>query len=82
MVDAGAAEMREQAALRPGELWGLCLELLADAERLGRMAEATRSRAHPNAADRIAGALLELARAGPSSGRGRAQGGGVDDDDG
>ncbi len=82
MVDAGAAEMREQAALRPGELWGLCLELLADAERLGRMAEASRARAHPDAADRIAGALLELARAGQSGGRGRAQGGGVDDGDG
>jgi UDP-N-acetylglucosamine--N-acetylmuramyl-(pentapeptide) pyrophosphoryl-undecaprenol N-acetylglucosamine transferase len=82
MVEAGAAEMREQGALEPGELWALCAELLADAEKLGRMAEATRARAHPDAADRIADALLRLARGESSNGCGRAQGGGADDGDG
>lgn len=87
MVEAGAAEMREQGELKPGELWELCVELLADTKKLERMAEATRARARPDAADRIAGALLELARGRASGGRasggrGRAQGGGVDDGDG
>jgi UDP-N-acetylglucosamine:LPS N-acetylglucosamine transferase len=36
-------------------------ELLADLERLGRMGEAMRALAKPNAADDIADELLELA---------------------
>lgn len=60
MVDAGAAEMREEADLRPGELWGLCRGLLADAPRRRRMARAAKERARPDAAERIAEALLQL----------------------
>ncbi len=64
MVAAGAAEMREESALAPGELWSLCRSLLEDPEARRRMGARARERARPDAADRIAAALLELARSG------------------
>ncbi|MCG8466870.1 MAG: UDP-N-acetylglucosamine--N-acetylmuramyl-(pentapeptide) pyrophosphoryl-undecaprenol N-acetylglucosamine transferase [Gemmatimonadetes bacterium] len=60
--DAGAAEIREERELAPGELWSVCRELLADADRIDRMAAAAKARGRPDAADRIAEALLDLAR--------------------
>jgi UDP-N-acetylglucosamine--N-acetylmuramyl-(pentapeptide) pyrophosphoryl-undecaprenol N-acetylglucosamine transferase len=64
MVEAGAAEMREQGSLEPGELWRLCTAVLADETRLRRMGESARARARPDAAERIAESLLELAGSG------------------
>ena len=61
LADAGAAEMRLEARLDPGELWGLVREILGDAERHESMAEAARARGAPDAADRIADELLRLA---------------------
>ncbi len=58
MVEAGAAEMREEAALRPGELWSLARALLEDEGRRRRMAAAARVRGAPDAVDRIAAELL------------------------
>lgn len=66
MAEAGAAEVREEADLEAGELWSLAARILADEPRRQRMAEAARARGAPDAADRIAGELLRLAR--PRSG--------------
>jgi len=57
-VAAGAAELREEAKLQPGELWGLAVELLDRPARLAEMREAARGRAHVDAAERIAAELL------------------------
>ncbi len=62
LADAGAAEMRLQSRLEPGDLWGLVQEILDDPERHESMAEAARGRGAPGAADRIADELLRLAR--------------------
>lgn len=64
LEDAGAALVREEAALVPGELWGTCLELLEGPERLAGMSRAARARGRPEAALDIARALLELAARG------------------
>ena len=58
---AGAAVVREEADLAPGELWETAVGILADPGWLGRMAEAARARGRPDAADRIAAELLRLA---------------------
>lgn len=64
LEDAGAAVVREEGALEPGELWGTCLELLAGPGRLAGMSRAARARGRPDAALDIARALLRLAGAG------------------
>lgn len=60
MEGAGAAVVREEGALGPGELLSLAAEILSDEPRRSRMAEAARSRGAPEAADRIASELLAL----------------------
>lgn len=62
LSEAGAALVREESDLAAAELWGLVGELLADRERLRRMADAAAARGAPDAADRIAAELLGLAR--------------------
>jgi UDP-N-acetylglucosamine--N-acetylmuramyl-(pentapeptide) pyrophosphoryl-undecaprenol N-acetylglucosamine transferase len=64
MVEAGAAEMREQESLEPGELWRLCIAALGDETRLQRMGASASERARPDAAERIAEVLLELVGSG------------------
>ena len=61
LESAGAAVMLEERAMKRGELWGEVLELLAEEERLLRMATEMASRGRPDAAERIAGELLDLA---------------------
>jgi len=56
----GAAEVREEGDLGPGELWALCGELLSDPDRIDRMATAAKARGRPDAAVRIAEQLLVL----------------------
>lgn len=60
MEAAGAAVVREEAALAPGELLNLLGEILGQEPRRRQMAEAARRRGAPEAADRIAGDLLRL----------------------
>lgn len=62
MAGAGAAIVREEDRLRPGELWKTTVALLKDEKRRERMGRAARERGHPDAADRIAADLLRLAR--------------------
>lgn len=62
MEEAGAAVVREEAELQPGELLSLAAAILGDEPRRRRMAEAARARGAPDAADRIAAELLALAR--------------------
>ena len=61
LESAGAAVMLEERTMKRGELWGEVLELLAEEERLLRMASEMRARGRPDAAERIAGELLDLA---------------------
>ena len=58
--------MRLESALRPGELWELAYGLLTDETRRARMARAASERGAPDAAERIALELLELAASDPS----------------
>jgi len=60
MVKAGAAAMREEKDLRPGDLLSLASDLLTDEPTRLRMAGAMRERGAGDAADRIARELLEL----------------------
>lgn len=62
LAAAGAAVVREEAELADGDLWSVAAEILNDLERLASMAAASRERGAPDAARRIAAALLELAR--------------------
>ena len=62
MADGGAALIVEDAELDPARLRGLVAELLADPERLERMAAAARDLARPDAAQRIARELLRAIR--------------------
>jgi UDP-N-acetylglucosamine--N-acetylmuramyl-(pentapeptide) pyrophosphoryl-undecaprenol N-acetylglucosamine transferase len=68
MVDAGAAVMLEEPDLEvPGRLLRELVGLLTDPARLARMSAAARTQAHPDAAERIADRLAELAgKAGKS----------------
>lgn len=61
LESAGAAVMLEERTMKRGELWGEVLDLLAEEERLLRMASEMRARGRPDAAERIAGELLDLA---------------------
>jgi UDP-N-acetylglucosamine--N-acetylmuramyl-(pentapeptide) pyrophosphoryl-undecaprenol N-acetylglucosamine transferase len=64
MVSAGAAVMLEEPELtEPGRLLEVLRGLLKDHERLKAMGEAARLQAHPDAAERIADRLAELADA-------------------
>jgi UDP-N-acetylglucosamine--N-acetylmuramyl-(pentapeptide) pyrophosphoryl-undecaprenol N-acetylglucosamine transferase len=63
MVSSGAAVMREEDSVTGGELWRDVTALLSDGDRLRAMADASRARGRPDAADRIAETLLELASA-------------------
>jgi UDP-N-acetylglucosamine--N-acetylmuramyl-(pentapeptide) pyrophosphoryl-undecaprenol N-acetylglucosamine transferase len=58
MADAGAAVVVEDGELRPERLAPLAAELLADPGRLSRMADASRSLARPDAAERVAAEVL------------------------
>jgi len=60
LADVGAAEVREECDLAPGELWDLCCELLTDESRLHRMSEAALERGTPDASLDIAETLLTL----------------------
>lgn len=60
MAAGGAAAVREEAELAPGELWDLARGLMTDEEERRRMAAAARERGAPEAADRIAAELLRL----------------------
>lgn len=77
LEEAGAAVVREEADLGPGELWGTATRLLEDEGRRSRMAEAARRRGAPQAARLIAEDVLSLAADRASgSGRGGATGDG------
>ena len=58
MAAAGAAVVIEDSELEPARLRALVAELLADGERLAAMAAAARSRARPDAAERVATEVL------------------------
>jgi UDP-N-acetylglucosamine--N-acetylmuramyl-(pentapeptide) pyrophosphoryl-undecaprenol N-acetylglucosamine transferase len=60
MVEAGAAAMREEEDLQPGDLLSLATRLLTDEPARLRMAGAMRARGARDAADRIAKELLDL----------------------
>ncbi len=65
MVDAGAAVMLQESELeQPGKLLSTLVELLISPERLTAMGAAARRQAHPDAAERIAEKLVELATNG------------------
>lgn len=53
LESAGAAVMLEERTMKRGELWGEVLELLAEEERLLRMASEMRARGRPDAAEQI-----------------------------
>ena len=62
MVDAGAALMLEEPDLEvPGKLLQTLIALLSDPARLAEMSRAARTQAHPDAAERIANRLWQLA---------------------
>jgi UDP-N-acetylglucosamine--N-acetylmuramyl-(pentapeptide) pyrophosphoryl-undecaprenol N-acetylglucosamine transferase len=64
MVKAGAAVMLEEAELAtPEKLLQSLVELLVNPERLAAMSAAARTQAHPDAAERIAAKLVQLAGA-------------------
>ncbi len=58
MADAGAAMVIDDAELSPERVSSLATELLGDRKRLARMADASRSLARPDAAERIAVEIL------------------------
>jgi UDP-N-acetylglucosamine--N-acetylmuramyl-(pentapeptide) pyrophosphoryl-undecaprenol N-acetylglucosamine transferase len=59
MANGGAAVVIEDSELAPQRLAALVAELLGDGARLDAMAGASRALARPDAADRIAGQVLE-----------------------
>ena len=62
LVEAGAALLIPEAELTSAGLVKAVSELLADKQRLGKMAVAARTLAHPNAARDIAGMVAGLLR--------------------
>ena len=62
MAQAGAARVLLEADLTPDKLLGALSDLLAATGELREMAEHARSLAHPDAAERIAGMAMALAR--------------------
>ncbi|MDT8435493.1 MAG: UDP-N-acetylglucosamine--N-acetylmuramyl-(pentapeptide) pyrophosphoryl-undecaprenol N-acetylglucosamine transferase [Gemmatimonadota bacterium] len=71
LADAGAAVLREEERLRDGELWETVTSLLADESRRAAMSRAMAERGRPEAADRIARDLVELAATGGRRSGGR-----------
>ncbi len=68
MVEAGAAVMLEESGLNVrGKLLETLTTLLAAPKRLAAMGAAARTQAHPDAAERIASKLAELAGNNPGS---------------
>jgi UDP-N-acetylglucosamine--N-acetylmuramyl-(pentapeptide) pyrophosphoryl-undecaprenol N-acetylglucosamine transferase len=63
LVGAGAAVLLPDDQCTAGRLSELIDELLGDAARLGAMSRAARTVARPDAAQRIASAVAEIARA-------------------
>jgi UDP-N-acetylglucosamine--N-acetylmuramyl-(pentapeptide) pyrophosphoryl-undecaprenol N-acetylglucosamine transferase len=62
MVKAGAAFLLDETELEiPGKLLASLVDLLASPDRLAAMGTAARTQAHPDAAQRIANRLAELA---------------------
>jgi UDP-N-acetylglucosamine--N-acetylmuramyl-(pentapeptide) pyrophosphoryl-undecaprenol N-acetylglucosamine transferase len=62
MVSVGAAVMLQESDLDvPGKLLETIINLLTSPEQLAEMATAARTQAHPDAAERIAGRLAEMA---------------------
>jgi UDP-N-acetylglucosamine--N-acetylmuramyl-(pentapeptide) pyrophosphoryl-undecaprenol N-acetylglucosamine transferase len=61
LAAAGAAVMLEERSMRRGELWESVLELMREEDRLREMAVAMGDRGRPDAAERIARELLDLA---------------------
>jgi len=61
MSASGAAVMLEERSMQSGELWESVLDLLREENRLREMAGAMSARGRPDAADRIARELLDLA---------------------
>jgi UDP-N-acetylglucosamine--N-acetylmuramyl-(pentapeptide) pyrophosphoryl-undecaprenol N-acetylglucosamine transferase len=64
MSDGGAAVVIPDRELSPERLSSVISELLADEDRLRAMSIAARRLAKPDAAERIAGEVLEAARRG------------------
>jgi UDP-N-acetylglucosamine--N-acetylmuramyl-(pentapeptide) pyrophosphoryl-undecaprenol N-acetylglucosamine transferase len=62
MAQAGAARVLLEGDLTPEQLRGTLSDLLAQPEKLREMAESARTLAHPDAAERIAGMAIALAR--------------------
>jgi UDP-N-acetylglucosamine--N-acetylmuramyl-(pentapeptide) pyrophosphoryl-undecaprenol N-acetylglucosamine transferase len=62
MADAGAARLLIEADLTPARLEATLEELLGNANALTTMAERARTLAHPDAAQRIAGMVMEMSR--------------------
>jgi len=62
MAQAGAARVLLEGDLTPEQLQGTLSDLLTQPEKLREMAESARSLAHPDAAERIAGMAMALAR--------------------
>ena len=62
MAQAGAARGLLEADLTPAQLEGTLSDLLGNPAKLREMAENARSLAHPDAAERIAGMAVALAR--------------------
>lgn len=77
LAAAGAAVVREEAELGPGQLWNLATHLMADRQRLEEMARAAAARGAPDAADRIARDVLRLAAGAPARTAAGARGPGV-----
>ena len=63
LAEAGAAVALPQREASPERLWSELRSLVVDGERRHAMAERAGERARPDAADRIAGRLLELLEA-------------------
>jgi UDP-N-acetylglucosamine--N-acetylmuramyl-(pentapeptide) pyrophosphoryl-undecaprenol N-acetylglucosamine transferase len=71
LTDAGGAVVLEEGAMQAGDLWGTVVGLLRQEERLQRMGQAMQRRGKPDAAEQIAGELLQLLaaeRGGESAG--------------
>jgi UDP-N-acetylglucosamine--N-acetylmuramyl-(pentapeptide) pyrophosphoryl-undecaprenol N-acetylglucosamine transferase len=60
LQEAGAAVCVPEAGLTGAALWRRLLRLLEDPDLRARMGDTARSRAHPNAAGEIAGAIAAL----------------------
>lgn len=76
LAEAGAAEAWREEELAPGQLWSRVTAIMGDAERRSEMARAARERGAPDAADRIADELLDLAARAAGAPRRDAPGGG------